>query len=96
MEGQIILHRPWTCRWGRFGEVAASGETASFVFWSCAHPALPDGSQLLDSDACTECPRWTASSRLTAEMGRARALTRGARTTPTQQIVDTSSTATEN
>ncbi len=69
MERQIILHRPWTCRWGRFGEVAASGETPSFVFWSCAHPALSDGPQLLGADACSECPRWTASSRLTAEMG---------------------------
>jgi len=69
MEEQITLQRPWTCRWGSFGEVAASGETASFVFWSCAHPALPDGPRLLDSGACSECPRWTASSRLTAETG---------------------------
>ena len=69
MRRQIILHRPWTCRWGRFGEVAASGETASFVFWSCAHPALSDGAQLLGADACTACPLWAVSSRLTAEMG---------------------------
>ncbi len=96
MERQVMLRRPWTCRWGRFGEVAASAEKASCVFWNCAHPALPDGSQLLDSDACTECPRWTASSRLTAEMGRVRTLTRGARTAPIQEIVDASSITTEN
>ena len=60
MEGQIILHRPWTCRWGRFGDVV--GPAA--VYWSCAHPALPDGPQLLGSDACSACPRWTASSRM--------------------------------
>ncbi len=64
MRRQIILHRPWTCRWSKFGEVAASGETASCVFWSCAHPALPDGPQLLGSDACLACPRWIASSRM--------------------------------
>ena len=69
MERPIILRRPWTCRWSRFGEAAASGETASFVFWSCIHPALPDGPKLLDLDMCTECPRWTASSQLTAETG---------------------------
>ena len=62
MEGQTILHRPWTCEWGRFGHVFE-------VFWSCAHPALPDGPQLLGSDACAACPRWTASSRLRAERG---------------------------
>ncbi len=69
MGRQIILHQPWTCRWGRFGEVAASGETASFVFWSCAHPALPDGPRLLGPEECTECPRWSASSRLTRGEG---------------------------
>ena len=53
MEGQVIPHRPWTCRWGRFGEMAASGETASFVFWSCAHPALSNDPQLQGSDTCT-------------------------------------------
>ena len=65
MERQIILHRPWTCRWGRFGYVMVPGrETTSGVFWSCAHPALPDGPKVLGPDMCTECPRWTASSRL--------------------------------
>ena len=29
------------------------------VFWSCAHPALLD--RLPGSEACSECPRWTAS-----------------------------------
>ena len=69
MERQIILRRPWTCQWGKFGHVAAPGrETTPAVFWSCTHPALPDGPELLGSDGCSDCPRWTASSRLTAEM----------------------------
>ncbi|HJN44535.1 MAG: hypothetical protein QGI10_10710 [Vicinamibacterales bacterium] len=69
MERQIILRRPWTCRWATFGHVAVPGQaTTSGVFWSCAHPGLPDGPKLLVSGTCTECPRWTASARLTAEM----------------------------
>jgi hypothetical protein len=68
MEQQIILHRPWTCQWGRFGQVVAPGREATpAVFWSCTHPALPDGAQLLASGECTECPRWAPCSRLMAE-----------------------------
>ncbi|MDP6582066.1 MAG: hypothetical protein QF681_15535 [Vicinamibacterales bacterium] len=68
MERQIILRRPWTCRWATFGHVVVPGRAATpGVFWSCAHPGQPDGPTLLGSDTCTECPRWTASARLTAE-----------------------------
>ncbi len=70
MERQIILRRPWTCRWARFGQVLVPGrEITSSAFWSCAHPELPDGPKLLGSDSCTECPRWTACSRLATDTG---------------------------
>ena len=70
MERQIMLHRPWTCQWGKFGHVVGPvRETTPTVFWSCTHPALPDSPQRLGSGACTACPRWTAASRLTAPRG---------------------------
>jgi hypothetical protein len=68
MERQIILHRPWTCQWARFGHVVVPGrETTCGAFWSCVHPDLPEGPKLLGSNTCTGCRRWTACSRLAAE-----------------------------
>lgn len=59
MEAHTVLRRPWTCRWARFGHVVAPGHASTPTsFWSCAHPARPDGDQLLAGDTCTNCLRW--------------------------------------
>ena len=57
MERQIMLHRPWTCQWGKFGHVVwPVRETTPTVFWSCLHPALPDGPQRLGSGPAPRAP----------------------------------------
>lgn len=68
MPPHTTLHQPWTCRWARFGQVLVPGrECNPTPFWSCGHPTLPDGAQLLAGETCSRCHRWAATQEVTPQ-----------------------------